>query len=77
MYKLFDVELLLLRQLVEVAKWHQGHFLQGGDPSFENLVSAQHHTNFELWHEEDQARNPTASDSQLFNPARSCRFAQG
>jgi Protein of unknown function (DUF4254) len=29
------------------------------------LVTAQHRANFDLWHEEDKARDPSATDSQI------------
>src|SRR5215469_17966203 len=29
------------------------------------LVTAQHRANFDLWHEEDKARDPSANDSQI------------
>ena len=35
------------------------------------LVSEQHHTNFELWHEEDKARYPDASVAIIATVKRS------
>jgi hypothetical protein len=35
--------------------------------SFEELVLAQHQENFDLWHEEDKARDPDAPDSVIAN----------
>ena len=32
---------------------------------FLSLVVAQHRENFDLWHEEDKARNPEATDSEI------------
>ena len=32
---------------------------------FEQLILAQHHANFDLWHEEDAARDPRASDARI------------
>src|ERR1700757_3803396 len=29
------------------------------------LTTAQHRANFDLWHEEDKARDPSATDSQI------------
>ena len=48
------------------AHWHDPN----ADPpapltSFEHLVLAQHHANFDLWHEEDAARDPGASDAHI------------
>ena len=65
MRHLFEVELLLRRQLDEVVKWHRNPFDAGSLSEFVHLVSAQHYTNFELWHQEDRARDPEASDSTV------------
>ena len=65
MWRLFEVELLLEMQLDEVVKWHGKPFDAGTCSEFVHLVSAQHYTNFELWHQEDRARDPEASDSTV------------
>ena len=65
MRHLFEVELLLRRQLDEVVKWHRNPFDAGTCSEFVRLVSAQHYTNFKLWHQEDRARDPEASDSTV------------
>ena len=68
----FDTEKLLLQQLQEVKIWHR--FLPEFDFSavedFPKLVSNQHQVNFELWHQEDLARDPDASDSIIANVKR-------
>jgi hypothetical protein len=54
------------------AAWH--HEVPGVTPSltgFERTVAEQHLANFELWHAEDMARTPEASDQDL---ARIKRF---
>jgi hypothetical protein len=38
---------------------------QYGMDSVEGLVARQHLANFELWHEEDKARSPEASDAEI------------
>ena len=65
MRHLFEIELLLRRQLDEVVKWHRNPFDASTCSEFVRLVSAQHYTNFELWHQEDRARDPEASDSTV------------
>ncbi len=65
MRHLFEVELLLRRQLDEVVKWHRNPFDAGTCSEFVRLVSTQHYTNFKLWHQEDRARDPEASDSTV------------
>ena len=48
------------------SSWHRP---DGGDPvtasDFEALVLEQHRANFDLWHEEDKARDPGASDGDI------------
>ena len=68
---LLDVEWLLQRQLSQVGDWHNVQNIpESGDPLYQ-LVSEQHHTNFDLWHEEDKARNPVASDAIIATVKRS------
>lgn len=52
--------------------WHQveGLPLKQDDP-FLLLIARQHAANFELWHTEDQARLPNASDEQIAAVKRS------
>lgn len=47
-------------------RWHQieGLPIAEEDP-FLLIVARQHAANFELWHTEDQARTPNASDTQI------------
>ena len=63
----FETENLLKQQLHEVELWHG--FLPEADFSavenFPRLVSIQHQVNFELWHQEDLARDPDVSDSKI------------
>ena len=64
MFKAFE---LLEQQLNEVVQWH----VKAPEPDyveasyFPNLVSMQHYVNFELWHQEDMARDPDAPDSKI------------
>ena len=68
---LLDVEWLLQRQLSQVGEWHNVQYIpESGDPLYQ-LVSEQHHTNFDLWHEEDKARDPVASDAIIATVKRS------
>ena len=58
---------LLEQQLNEVVQWHfkapESNFDEVSD--FPSLVSRQHYVNFELWHQEDMARDPDAPDSKI------------
>ncbi len=45
--------------------WHRSHSLPSAAPGLDTLVLAQHQANFDLWHEEDKARSPLASDAAI------------
>ena len=64
---LFETEKLLERQLKEVEQWHEELPQEDSSESanFLSLVSTQHQVNFELWHQEDLARDPDVSDSKV------------
>lgn len=69
---LFETKELLKQQLQEVEQWHsllpQADFSEPTD--FPVLVSTQHQLNFELWHQEDMARDPDVSDSKIASVKR-------
>ena len=64
---MFKASELLEQQLNEVVQWHvkapEPDYVEASD--FPNLVSIQHYVNFELWHQEDMARDPDAPDSKI------------
>ena len=64
---IFEASVLLEQQLNEVVQWHvkapEPGYNEGSD--FPSLVSRQHYVNFELWHQEDMARDPDAPDSKI------------
>ena len=64
---LFETVKLMERQLKEVEQWHEE--LPQDDSSesadYPSLVSTQHQVNFELWHQEDLARDPDVSDLKI------------
>ena len=64
---MFKASELLEQQLNEVLQWHvkvpEPDYVEASD--FPNLVSMQHYVNFELWHQEDMARDPDAPDSKI------------
>lgn len=56
--------------------WHQAEAAGADEADFfaDNLMAlatAQHRANFDLWHEEDEARDPSATDSQIAEVKRS------
>ena len=63
---IFKASELLEQQLNEVVQWH----VKAPEPDYDevsdfpSLVSRQHYVNFELWHQEDMARDPDAPDSK-------------
>ena len=64
---MFKANELLKKQLNEVNQWHlkapQPDYFEAFD--FPSLVSRQHYVNFELWHQEDMARDLDAPDSKI------------
>ena len=64
---MFKASELLEKQIKEVVYWH----VKAPEPDndevsdFPSLVSRQHYINFELWHQEDMARDPDAPDSKI------------
>jgi len=61
---MIDVKELLELQRLMVALWHDEPISQPY-ADFLGLVCRQHGFNFMLWHEEDVARSPDVSDSQI------------
>ncbi len=68
----FKVSKLIEKQLDEVFKWHiklpESDHAEVTD--FLSLVSKQHFFNFELWHQEDMARDSDAPDSKIASVKR-------
>ncbi len=65
---MLSAEEIVSQQDRETRAWHQaaaGAAKPGSGTDWLSLVSGQHRANFELWHIEDEARAPGASDSDL------------
>ena len=64
----------LLRVLEEATLlWHEDSestATPGGDGVLEGMILALHRSNFYLWHEEDEARNPDATDARIADVKR-------
>lgn len=45
--------------------WHRHERYEIGDDQLLRLVLLQHHANFDLWHEEDEARSPGAQKTKI------------
>lgn len=65
-----SVARLTQSQIDTVARWHDQP-LDNSNEGFEALVCDQHQYNFRLWHQEDLARSPNATDTQLAKVKRS------
>ena len=56
-------------QIDTVALWHQQPIENTFD-GIKQLVCTQHEYNYRLWHEEDTARSPSATDEEIANVKR-------
>jgi hypothetical protein len=45
--------------------WHQGPAFDEGASDWLKAIAGQHRANFDLWHIEDEARTPGATDAEL------------
>ncbi len=66
---MIDIGQVLQLQQQCVARWHAAEIDQPCTGIL-GLICQQHAFNFRLWHEEDQARCPQASDAQIANVKR-------
>src|SRR6185437_8705302 len=68
--QLIDASDILRRHDEWTAEWHRERPEAGLAEDFAGVVQAQHLANFELWHLEDEARAPGASDHEIANVKR-------
>jgi len=61
---MIDVHAVTELQQTAVERWHRGS-LDNPYSDFLELVCRQHQCNYLLWHEEDMARSPEASDAVI------------
>jgi hypothetical protein len=62
---MIDVQRITDLHRLTVHRWHRQPEPDNLYKGFLNLVCAQHQCNHLLWHEEDIARDPTATDAQI------------
>jgi len=64
---MLDASSITLLQDHTTSAWHDFHPPEpAADPSdISSLIRAQPRANFDLWHEEDKARDPSATDAQI------------
>ncbi len=65
MEPLIDVDRLVRLHDATVARWHAGPVVNDERDALLALVLTNHGFNFQLWHEEDQARDPAADDAVI------------
>ena len=71
MLNMLDAHFITQLQDQTTAAWHNPRSVEplivreGGTASLKELIRAQHRANYELWHEEDKARDPLATDAQI------------
>jgi len=66
-YPMLDAPSITRLQDDTTVSWHTPQ-VAGPEPTSNNLASlirAQHRANFDLWHEEDKARDPGATDPEI------------
>ncbi len=61
---MIDVKAITDLHKQTVQQWHQGE-IDNRYERFLNVVCRQHQRNFQLWHQEDVARSPDVSDTEL------------
>lgn len=64
------VTLLVQQQTDWTERWHHAAQNIADTASLMGIICEQHRRNFDLWHEEDKARAPDASDVQVANVKR-------
>jgi hypothetical protein len=65
---MLDAMLITRMQDERTLAWHHPEKDRGDEPSSDGLITIateQHRANFDLWHEEDKARDPGASDADI------------
>jgi len=72
---MFDLDEILAMQIRTVARWHlepvtNPYAIEEEHPSLAAIACQQHQYNYLLWHEEDIARSPDVTDSQIANVKR-------
>jgi hypothetical protein len=70
---MLSAEEIVSQQDRETHAWHQaeaGDAKPGSGMNWLSLVSGQHFANFELWHIEDEARVPGATDAEIASVKR-------
>lgn len=67
---MYNITQLLIQQQQQVEEWHTAEWLEPQGEEFLVLTTLQHHANFALWHQEDLARDPHASNDVIADVKR-------
>lgn len=71
-YSMLDAAFITRMHDEMTEAWHQPHQEEPTDSTkITKLIRAQHRANFDLWHEEDKARDPEAGDPEIAAVKRS------
>jgi hypothetical protein len=66
---MLGAEAIITQHDEAILRWHRGATQETGAAAasdrFGDLLLAQHRANFDLWHQEDDARRPDASDARI------------
>ena len=62
---MLDALLIVQMQDENTAAWHETAISQAEADGLLAIAMAQHRANFDLWHEEDKARDPGATDADI------------
>jgi hypothetical protein len=62
---MMNAEHIVRLQQEATRRWHEPREMSAAASEFDKLVVEQHRANFDLWHEEDQARDPEATPEKI------------
>ncbi|RSL15580.1 uncharacterized protein DUF4254 [Edaphobacter aggregans] len=62
---MLDALLITRMQDENTAAWHETEVAHAAADGLMAIAMAQHRANFDLWHEEDKARDPQATDADI------------
>jgi Protein of unknown function (DUF4254) len=68
---MLDALLIVRMQDENTAAWHETETAEAEADGLLAIAMAQHRANFDLWHEEDKARDPQATDADIAGVKRS------
>jgi hypothetical protein len=67
---MFSAEAIVRLQAQLTKEWHRSASAPAPDEKFLALAASQHRANYDLWHTEDEARRPGATEAQIVDVKR-------